>query len=551
MPILKTIVIDNFRSIQHLRLEKLGDLSSIVGLNSSGKSNVLRALNYFFNGEVDLGDDLDVDRDMSSYIKKYGKKFIAVSVEIDLNSGLNFEKHRELIDDLECQDSVHVRREISWDGYGQTYVESYYASQDGAAWMEIEGGQLKRLRTFIASIKFRYIPNNIDLGDLIDECLDDLRPLVAADWAAKIPESDRFIQSLKSAATSIFSDLFSGVIGRSHIEEIDVDVADQLPDLVFDMGLKVASKAGHAHHIDVQGSGTQSFVLLNLILLLEKKARSRAFGWRQGVILALDFANRLQESSNDKRNQIFTTSHAEEFAGAADVVVWLEQGDGGTVQHGDYDESTLPTLIKDRVVSFKPPLLKWTEGPIVLVEGPIDKLYISRAIGELELKPRWKIVEATEDLGYSSGGSKVKDILKEGKAALSSRPRDAFIVVLRDWEDKPEEYGKLLTEGTGIALSCPVDICNDKLDSSFVGIERYLPTSVILEACDGIESVTKKGIYRVNGKEFKGGSGDSGPKGRLYQRYSASPELSVGEDMKNLARWLDEQIEEEISNPTR
>jgi AAA15 family ATPase/GTPase len=55
MIIIKSIEIYNFRSI--VKLEKNltpNDLNIIVGQNDIGKSNFLKALNLFFNGETEL-----------------------------------------------------------------------------------------------------------------------------------------------------------------------------------------------------------------------------------------------------------------------------------------------------------------------------------------------------------------------------------------------------------------------------------------------------------------------------------------------------------------
>ena len=56
MIIIQSIEITNFRSI--VKLEKnfsVSDLNIVVGKNDIGKSNFLKALNLFFNGETDIG----------------------------------------------------------------------------------------------------------------------------------------------------------------------------------------------------------------------------------------------------------------------------------------------------------------------------------------------------------------------------------------------------------------------------------------------------------------------------------------------------------------
>jgi predicted ATP-dependent endonuclease of OLD family len=55
--IIKELQIKNFRSIVSCQLP-LNALSLFVGLNDVGKSNVLKALNLFFNNETETGKSI-------------------------------------------------------------------------------------------------------------------------------------------------------------------------------------------------------------------------------------------------------------------------------------------------------------------------------------------------------------------------------------------------------------------------------------------------------------------------------------------------------------
>lgn len=55
--IITSIRIKNFRSIKNA-LIKVKDMNIFVGLNDVGKSNVLKALNLFFNGNTDYDTPL-------------------------------------------------------------------------------------------------------------------------------------------------------------------------------------------------------------------------------------------------------------------------------------------------------------------------------------------------------------------------------------------------------------------------------------------------------------------------------------------------------------
>lgn len=80
---IKKIHIKNFRSIVDETIE-LKDFNCFVGKNDSGKSNVLKALNLFFNDKTDFNTPFDFDNDYSKFAKRGQKqaKEIVVALEI-------------------------------------------------------------------------------------------------------------------------------------------------------------------------------------------------------------------------------------------------------------------------------------------------------------------------------------------------------------------------------------------------------------------------------------------------------------------------------------
>lgn len=80
---IKRIHIKNFRSIVD-EMITLKDLNCFVGLNDSGKSNVLKALNLFFNGETDFDTPLDFENDYSKLAKRRQKQAKEIIVELDI-----------------------------------------------------------------------------------------------------------------------------------------------------------------------------------------------------------------------------------------------------------------------------------------------------------------------------------------------------------------------------------------------------------------------------------------------------------------------------------
>lgn len=78
---IKHIRIKNFRSIIDMSMDT-DNMNIFVGLNDAGKSNVLKALNLFFNGETEPGIVYDFKTDYSKYapIRKKKAKEIMISI---------------------------------------------------------------------------------------------------------------------------------------------------------------------------------------------------------------------------------------------------------------------------------------------------------------------------------------------------------------------------------------------------------------------------------------------------------------------------------------
>ena len=87
MNIIKYIEIKYFRSIYNLKLNKINDCSVFSGKNDSGKSNIIKALNLFFNNETDWKTSFDFYSDFNynrlSEVREEsikGKQFIQISI---------------------------------------------------------------------------------------------------------------------------------------------------------------------------------------------------------------------------------------------------------------------------------------------------------------------------------------------------------------------------------------------------------------------------------------------------------------------------------------
>lgn len=91
MKIIEKIEIKHFRSFlgtpqsYETEITNINDLNIFSGANDSGKSNILRALNLFFNGEISYKVPFEFDRDFFVGKKDSAHKVIEIGINFDLS----------------------------------------------------------------------------------------------------------------------------------------------------------------------------------------------------------------------------------------------------------------------------------------------------------------------------------------------------------------------------------------------------------------------------------------------------------------------------------
>lgn len=93
---IKEIRIRNFRSIIDMTLYPK-DMNIIVGLNDSGKSNILKALNLFFNNQTDENSPFDFRTDYSKLAPKRKNKASEIIIQIKFEIPSNYKDAGEFI----------------------------------------------------------------------------------------------------------------------------------------------------------------------------------------------------------------------------------------------------------------------------------------------------------------------------------------------------------------------------------------------------------------------------------------------------------------------
>jgi len=167
MKVIEKIEIKYFRSFdggagrQKVEINDLKDINIFSGANDSGKSNILRALNLFFNNEIFPGIPFDLERDLSKIQKTRSDEFALKK----RGSGKKDVRQRDLLVKIR----VYFRKEKggvlpesffvekTWDknGYNTKSRKHNIKKNIDQKKATAQEGQLSQ---FLNSIRFEYIP---------------------------------------------------------------------------------------------------------------------------------------------------------------------------------------------------------------------------------------------------------------------------------------------------------------------------------------------------------------------------------------------------------
>jgi len=151
MQLITKVEIRGFRSIQSESISDLGNLTCFVGKNSSGKSNILRALNLFFNDVVEDDTAVDFTKDYHERPKSRRKKVIFIKVQFQLPALFKYRKGMEHLKKLGT--SFAITR--SWElDTRRAPVASYRVDCTPPVPNAEEVA-----RQFLSLISYRYVPN--------------------------------------------------------------------------------------------------------------------------------------------------------------------------------------------------------------------------------------------------------------------------------------------------------------------------------------------------------------------------------------------------------
>jgi predicted ATP-dependent endonuclease of OLD family len=137
MVIIEKIEIKNFRSFANIKKEKVAtindaqDINILSGANDSGKSNIIRALNLFFNDEVTPGIKFDFDKDFSRHKEEeQNKQYAERSIKSHIGNTIivsdeNFNDELE-----EDSDSEYINNKNTRKRTGEISIKIHFKNDD-------------------------------------------------------------------------------------------------------------------------------------------------------------------------------------------------------------------------------------------------------------------------------------------------------------------------------------------------------------------------------------------------------------------------------------
>lgn len=501
MRLITGLSIRGLRSIQNGSMDTLGALTALVGRNSSGKSNVLRALNLFFNDEIEPGKRLLLQRDFHSRPQARRRKEVRIDVTFVLPPNFRFRKSLAGLRKALGQE-FSIRRTWGLDERQAStvvteLVRNGQAVVDGEEWA----------RQFLQLVTFRYIPNRtVPAALLRDESRD-----IASSIFAKMHESgaQTLLAAMKTAADRLLKRAADSMDKTgAPMTQPSIASPESLAELLSVSGFQARGFHGNVVRDEEWGSGNQAFFLYEVLQAIDTNY-SRSFGWKQAAIwgveepesgLHRDLETRLAEefrawsADSSLKLQIIQTTHSPIFTMAADVGYWVDISDGSST----FDCAAIPTLVRDAerrgVSSWVQPILAYPTNPVVLVEGTSDAEVLSH-VATLIGVDRLRFLAISELDAAERGGGKdaITNYIKKHGGLLNNRPKEAPLMVMLDWEVSNDEVDKARkaygTDGAIAVLRMNPAHCDPLMSEDFRGLERFYPPRIIREAASAGEFV--------------------------------------------------------------
>ncbi|ELG2041456.1 AAA family ATPase [Vibrio fluvialis] len=293
MKIIKKIEVSYFRSVYSVDLKDVDDLNILIGGNDSGKSNILKSLNLFFNNKTELGQDYYFSDDLTRKREQEARDT----------------KGRATI-----WIKVHFYNFLNWKSLPKEFVIkkvwNRYASEPEVTYPK--GLPSTAIARFLNKISFHYVPavRGRDIFSYYLSLLHDA--LLEDEKAGLITSTDKLMETLNASTQDMSEKIRDGVGIESSIQP-PTNLRLLFNALDFSTGY-----GEHSVPLQKRGDGIQSQhipYILDFIAKHTNKHHIWAYEEPETSLdlgLAFDLAEQFKEEFC-KENQIFLTTHSPAF----------------------------------------------------------------------------------------------------------------------------------------------------------------------------------------------------------------------------------------------
>ena len=522
MKLISKVKIKGFRSVRDSQdaLSPFDDFNAFVGLNNSGKSNIIKAINVFFTNQVDLNTSLDFVMDYNRFDlkRKLRDKAIEISIEFTLPSTFKFHSKIKNIEEYLQGKKFTITKKWLRD----SKIPEYFFNDSS---QPLDLADRQKIDQFLALINFRYIPNRVLPIDIIKSEHKALRDVLIRRLGKKGKESHTAFDTIQEISSELISSLTKRIkYINPETNIIKLDTPKDWADIIFAFGYRLGY--GDVEIEDVaQGSGIQSLLMLETLYLIDKDYFQK-FGWRQASIWAIEepesslhqsletqvasFLREISVSSNS-RLQIFSATHSEIVLQYANKQFFIEQKNNQTIIDGNQSiNNIIEKSARAGISKYTHPILFYPTDPMILVDGKYDVIFIEKAIKMINPGISIRIV-CLEDLNptKTGGENNILSYLKNNKSILSCRQNNAPIIVVLDWESKEFiKYDTLSKELNGKlqVFQWPERKANPSITKNFRGTERFYSNRLIdlvNSKIPGKIGKTIKKTYTINRTDYE------------------------------------------------
>lgn len=242
--LIKKIRIKNFRSIVDETLE-LDSFNVFVGLNDCGKSNVLKALNLFFNDETEPGQPLDFPRDYCQHGKTGKGKAKEIVIELIIEVPSDFKEAG-----IRSWKKVWRDNELFSDNLTEIFKP------------------YSKCVTLFRRIRFAYVPA-VKSNDFFQTLLLELYNSMTHSGDSSLIQANKVYSKSLSDLTQNFSD--------SIRRQLDIDSSIRMPDKlsVLFRNLKINTNDPNIKNIDLnhRGDGIKARHIPSILLSVSDNIR--------------------------------------------------------------------------------------------------------------------------------------------------------------------------------------------------------------------------------------------------------------------------------------